>query len=96
MGWKAPPKPVAKEPPKQPTANQAESAKRLSQGLSVAQTRAARNQPITTSDASVYSVVLDPQEMNNNGFSMLNGNMQISDSNSAWPSTKAHRYELTF
>ncbi len=89
VGWKAPPKPVPKEPPKQPTANQAESAKRLSQGLSVAQTRSARNQPTTSSETNIYSVVLDPQEINGNGITFVNGNPQINEA--AWPSTKAHR-----
>lgn len=36
VGWKAPPKPVRKEIVRQPTQTQADAAKRLSQGLSVA------------------------------------------------------------
>jgi hypothetical protein len=35
VGWKAPPKPVRKEPVRQPTQTQSDAAKRLSQGLSV-------------------------------------------------------------
>lgn len=79
VGWKAPPKPQTKnEPLKQPTASQTESAKRLSQGLSVANTVRQRNASqavsIMQNFESQYSVVLDPQEYNNSGNTIANNN----------------------
>lgn len=87
VGWKAPPKPVREAVVKQPTALQSESAKRLSQGLSVAHTRGQRantNAQVTIGDVGTYSVVLDPQELNSLPPSTI-------PDNGAWPSTKAQR-----
>jgi hypothetical protein len=76
VGWKAPPK-VVREPLKQPTQGQADAAKRLSQGLSVAPTGNSVRQRSLSGivqhngggggggfNNSSYSVVLDPQEYN--------------------------------
>lgn len=102
VGWKAPPKPESKkEAPKQPTPSQQESAKRLSQGLSVAATARQRNatQPASTifqPTESTYSVVLDQQEypvnMGQNGSYVAVQNGAYTNGNYVlWPSTKAHR-----
>ena len=85
VGWKAPPKVVKESVVKQPTASQTESAKRLSQGLSVAHNRAQRaniNAQVTIGDVGTYSVVLDPQEI---------GGQVVGQDISGWPSTKAQR-----
>lgn len=88
VGWKAPPKIVRESVVKQPTASQSESAKRLSQGLSVAHARGQRAnanpQVVAIGDVATYSVVLDPQEMNSMPPPMM-------QDNGAWPSTKAQR-----
>lgn len=102
VGWKAPPKPQKHDVPKQPTPSQQESAKRLSQGLSVANTVRQRNASqaavaLLQSTEAQYSVVLDPQEVNNPNFPpgyMPNGPQNVPYSNGGymvWPSTKAHR-----
>ena len=100
VGWKAPPKPIRNEPPKQPTALQTESAKRLSQGLSVATTIRNRNATNSgSSNSSVqpnneaqYSVVLDPQEYNTmNGYVPVQNGAYTNGNYIIWPSTKAHR-----
>lgn len=65
MGWKAPPKPQAKEPLRQPTETQAAAAKRLSQGLSVNtnanghSSRTRNANPYGNVASSSFSVVLD-------------------------------------
>eukprot|EP01040_Poterioochromonas_malhamensis_P013614 gene13613-15000_t len=95
VGWKAPPKPVKYEAPKQPTPSQQDAAKRLSQGLSVASTVRQRNATqaavsLLQNNETQYSVVLDPQEMNNNN----NNNIPYNNGGAPyvlWPSTKAHR-----
>lgn len=102
VGWKAPPKPAAKETVKQPTVSQLEAAKRLSQGISVAANAAnaplrARNGSGSVGDS--YSVVLDPAEYaaaqqtlyTNNG--QVNGGVYSSSAANEviWPSTKANR-----
>lgn len=58
MGWKAPPKPATKEPPKQPTEAQLAAAQRLSQGLTVNSSRSARMRN-SNLGANGYSLVLD-------------------------------------
>lgn len=91
IGWKAPPKPSRSDSTtrKEPSASQAESAKRLSQGLSVSQSHRARNNNhdslLNNSDSSHFSVVLDPQEYAAPNPNNSNPNYMI------WPSTKAHR-----
>lgn len=71
MGWKAPPKPARETVVKQPTQGQADAAKRLSQGLSVAANhQTARYRYVGQNHLNVpnalantgYSVVLDPHE----------------------------------
>lgn len=120
VGWKAPPKPNRNaEPLKQPTQMQSDAAKRLSQGLSVTQTASSsrRQQTIhqqqilqqqfnpAAGGNSMYSVVLDPQEQNdqqNYGYYNLNSASSGSQNGSGspgnpngnttiWPSTKAAR-----
>ena len=95
VGWKAPPKPARDSVVKQPTASQSESAKRLSQGLSVAHTRAAQrnlnNAQVTIGDVGTYSVVLDPQEMNGAPNPAMPPNPTMVQEGNGWPSTKAQR-----
>ena len=75
MGWKAPPKPARETVVRQPTQGQSDAAKRLSQGLSVANTQQPRARYSAQNlvgmpnalASSGYSVVLDPTE-----FSLLN------------------------
>lgn len=105
VGWKAPPKPVARsEPIKQPTAVQTESARRLSQGLSVKNGSSKGGRNIIDNSASnvQYSVVLDPQEYNTvYGQIPLQQHAQLQQQSQAvytngqdviYPSTKAHRH----
>ncbi|RYH19916.1 hypothetical protein EON65_25245 [archaeon] len=84
VGWKAPPKPQQKEAPKQPTVSQLESAKRLSQGLSVASVAEKAKQGMTSSSSvESHNIVLDPVDYS------VNPNGLYTDS--AWTSTKANR-----
>lgn len=85
VGWKAPPKPQQKDVPRQPTVSQLESAKRLSQGLSVASAAEKAKLGMTTSNSvESHNVVLDPVDYS------LNSNGLYADA--AWTSTKANRY----
>jgi hypothetical protein len=71
VGWKAPPKPARETVVRQPTQGQSDAAKRLSQGLSVANVNhSARQRYIAQNHLNLpgalastgYSVVLDPYE----------------------------------
>ncbi len=96
MGWKAPPKPQAKEPPRQPTETQAAAAKRLSQGLSV--NLGGRQRNANNLSSASFSVVLDSQEASNNLGPYDNGFTQQLplQETASFPntgSTKASRWE---
>jgi hypothetical protein len=106
VGWKAPPKQVAKEPLRQPTETQSAAAKRLSQGLSVntntSRARGGSNNTYGNVSSSNFSVVLDTHEYSNNLGPYDNHyqqqqqqqQLQVPDQASQWlsnGSTKASR-----
>lgn len=95
VGWKAPPKPARETVViKQPTQVQTESAKRLSQGLSVKSDHTNRHRYISQNHLNVpnalantgYSVVLDPheyQQLGQPGAGGMGAGMQMQAPNGA-------------